>query len=539
MSGGDAVRMHPREHIAQCPEKPAVVMAGSGRALPYRDLVSRSNRAARCMRDLGLKVGDGVAILLENHFRFFEPVWATQNSGLYLTTLSTHLTPTELAHILNDSGASVLVTSHAFAGKVAALIPLAPGVRHVLMMDGAIDGTQSYEALTDGQDDGPLPGEVQGNFMLYSSGTTGFPKGIKPQLTGLPLGELTGILKTLIPTHGLRQQSIYLSPAPLYHAAPLKWNIAVQSVGGTSVIMEQFDAEAMLAAIERHRVTHVQCVPTMFVRLLKLPEAVRAQYDLSSLERVIHAAAPCPIDVKERMIEWLGPIVEEYYAGTESNGLCVITAEEWLTRKGSVGRSVRGAIHIMDDTGELELPAEEPGVIYFEGGTPFVYHKDPEKTARSHNSKGWSAIGDVGYVDSEGYLFLTDRKDNVIISGGVNIYPQEAENALTTHPKVFDAAVLGVPNAEFGEEVKAVVQLMPGVAPSAELESELRAWLSIRIAGIKQPRSYDYVDSLPRLPTGKLLKRVLRERYWKNNLRGGATIAERITSNTTHSENDR
>ena len=295
----------------------------------------------------------------------------------------------------------------------------------------------------------------------------------------------------------------------------------------------------MLAAIERHRVTHVQCVPTMFVRLLKLPEAVRAQYDLSSLERVIHAAAPCPIDVKERMIEWLGPIVEEYYAGTESNGLCVITAEEWLKRKGSVGRSVRGAVHIMDDTGERELPAEEPGVIYFEGGTPFVYHKDPEKTARSRNSKGWSAIGDVGYVDSEGYLFLTDRKDNVIISGGVNIYPQEAENVLTTHPKVFDAAVLGVPNAEFGEEVKAVVQLMPGVAPSAELESELRAWLSIRLAGIKQPRSYDYVDSLPRLPTGKLLKRVLRERYWKNDLRSGATIAERITSNTTHSENDR
>ncbi len=536
MSGGDANRMHPRQHIAKCPGKPAVVMAGSGRTLSYRDLVSRSNRVARCIRDLGLKVGDGVAILLENHFRFFEPVWATQNNGLYLTTLSTHLTPTELAHILNDSGSSILVTSHAFAGKVAAVVPLTPCVRHVLMMDGTIDGTQSYEALADGQDDGPLPDEVQGNFMLYSSGTTGVPKGIKPQLTGLPLGELTGVLKTLIPTHGLREQSIYLSPAPLYHAAPLKWNIAVQSVGGTSVIMEQFDAEAMLAAIERHRVTHVQCVPTMFVRLLKLPAAVRAQYDLSSLERVIHAAAPCPIDVKERMIEWLGPIVEEYYAGTESNGLCVITAEEWLKRKGSVGRSVRGPIHIMDETGERELPAGEPGVIYFEGGTPFVYHKDPEKTAKALNSK---TCGDVGYVDSEGYLFLTDRKDNVIISGGVNIYPQEAENLLTTHPKVFDVAVLGVPNADFGEEVKAVVQLMPGVAPSPEIEGELRAWLSERLAGIKQPRSYDYVDSLPRLPTGKLLKRVLRERYWKNDMRSDSTIAERITRTSTNSENDR
>jgi acyl-CoA synthetase (AMP-forming)/AMP-acid ligase II len=539
MSASGAHRLHPRQYAVRCPGKPAMVMAATGAALSYRELDSRSNRASRCIRALGLKTGDGVAILLDNHFRFFEPVWATQNSGLYLTTLSTHLTPPELAHILNDSGARILVTSLAFAGKIAPLIPLAPGVRLILMMDGAIDGTQPYEALVDGQDDAPLPDEVQGNFMLYSSGTTGFPKGIKPQLTGLPLGELTGILKTLIPTHGLGEHSVYLSTAPLYHTAPLKWNVVVQSVGGTSIIMQQFDAQAMLAAIERYRVTHVQCVPTMFVRLLKLPQSVRAKYDLSSLERVIHAAAPCPIDVKERMIEWLGPIVEEYYAGTESNGLCVITSGEWLKHKGSVGRSLRGPIHIMDDSGERELPPCEPGVIYFEGGTPFVYHNDPEKTAKAQNSRGWSAIGDVGYVDEEGYLFLTDRKDNVIISGGVNIYPQEAENLLTTHPKIFDAAVLGVPNVEFGEEVKAVVQLMPGVAASAELEDELRAWLSDRLAGIKQPRSYDFVDSLPRLPTGKMLKRLLRDRYWQNHLRSDSTIAERITSAAPNPENDR
>jgi long-chain acyl-CoA synthetase len=528
--------MHPREFATKNPGKPAIIMAASGKTVSYGEIVWRSNRAARCVRDLGANPGDGIAVLLENHFRFYEPVWATQNTGLYLTTLSTHLTPPEMAHILNDSEAKLLITSHAFAEKVAALIPLAPGVKHTLMMDGAIDGTLSYEVLVDTLDDAPLPGEVQGNFMLYSSGTTGFPKGIKPQLTGLPLGELTGILKTLIPTHGLSEETIYLSPAPLYHTAPLKWNIAIQSVGGTSVIMEQFDAEAMLAAIERYRVTHVQCVPTMFVRLLKLPDEIRRKYDLGSLKRVIHAAAPCPIDVKERMIEWLGPIVEEYYAGTESNGLCVISADEWLTHKGSVGRSVRGPIHIMDETGERELPAGEPGVIYFEGGTPFVYHKDPDKTAKTRNSRGWSAIGDVGYVDSEGYLFLTDRKDNMIISGGVNIYPQEAENLLTAHPKVFDVAVLGVPNAEFGEEVKAVVQPMPGVAPSLELENELRAWLSDRLAGIKQPRSYDFVDSLPRLPTGKLLKRILRDRYWKESGRGGATIAEQITSVSANGE---
>jgi long-chain acyl-CoA synthetase len=536
MSASASGRMHPRRYAATYPGKPAVVMAASGRTLSYGELNSQSNRVSRCIRDLGVKIGDGVAILLENHLRFFEPVWATQNNGLYLTTLSTHLTPPELAHILNDSGASILVTSRAFAGKIAPLIPLARGVRHILMMDGAIEGVQPYEALVDGQNDDPLPGEVQGNFMLYSSGTTGVPKGIKPPLAGLPLGELTGILKTLIPTHGLGENSVYLSTAPLYHTAPLKWNIALHCVGGTSVVMQQFDAEDMLAAIERHRVTHVQCVPTMFVRLLKLPQPVRAKYDLSSLERVIHAAAPCPIDVKERMIEWLGPIVEEYYAGTESNGLCVITAEEWLKRKGSVGRSVRGPIHIMDDTGERELPAGEPGVVYFEGGTPFVYHNDPEKTGKARNSKGWSAIGDVGYVDSEGYLFLTDRKDNVIISGGVNIYPQEAENLLVTHPKVFDAAVLGVPNADFGEEVKAVVQLMPGVAPTPELEGELRTWLSDRLSAIKQPRSYDFVDSLPRLPTGKLLKRLLRERYWKSGSRRDHTIAQRISA--PNPEND-
>jgi long-chain acyl-CoA synthetase len=537
MNARDAAPMHPRQYAATCPAKPAIVMAASGRTLGYRELNSRSNRLSRCMRDLGVKVGDGVAILLENHLRFFEPVWATQNNGLYLTTLSTHLTPPELAHILNDSGASILVTSHAFAGKIAPLIPLARGVRHILMMDGAIEGAQSYEALVDGRDDNPLPGEVQGNFMLYSSGTTGVPKGIKPSLTGMRLGELTGILKALIPIHGLSERSVYLSTAPLYHTAPLKWNVAIHCVGGTSVIMQQFDAEDMLATIERYRVTHVQCVPTMFVRLLKLPQRVRAKYDLSSLQRVIHAAAPCPIDVKERMIDWLGPIIEEYYAGTESNGLCVITAAEWLAHKGSVGRSVRGPIHIMDDTGERELPAGEPGVVYFEGGTPFVYHNDPEKTDKARNSKGWSAIGDVGYVDSEGYLFLTDRKDNVIISGGVNIYPQEAENLLVTHPKVFDAAVLGVPSADFGEEVKAVVQPMPGVAPTSELEGELRAWLSDRLSTIKQPRSYDFVESLPRLPTGKLLKRLLRERYWKCGARRDHTIAQRISA--PNPENDR
>ncbi len=404
-----------------------------------------------------------------------------------------------------------------------------PRLKHILMMDGAAEGMDSYEEALDSAADAPLPCEIQGNFMLYSSGTTGFPKGIKPALTGLPLGALTGIVQVLVPIHGFHSDMVYLSPAPLYHAAPLKWNFTVQIVGGTCVVMEHFDAEGVLAAIERYRVTHAQFVPTMFVRMLKLPEHVRRKYDLRSLERVVHAAAPCPIDIKDQMIAWLGPIIEEYYAGTESNGLCVIRSDEWLKRKGSVGRSVRGPIHIMDETGERELPTGEPGVIYFEGGTPFIYHKDPEKTAKTRNSRGWTAIGDIGFVDAEGYLFLTDRKDNVIISGGVNIYPQEAENLLTAHPKVLDVAVIGVPNPDFGEEVKALVQLADGVEPSAELAEELRAWLALRLATYKQPRSYEFVESLPRLPTGKLVKRILRERYWKQ----GQTLAERMAGNPT------
>jgi long-chain acyl-CoA synthetase len=531
--------MHPRIHAAATPSKLAIIMAGSGRSETYGELVSRSNQFARVLRMCGLKTGDGVAVLLENQVRFYESVWAALNNGYYLTTLSTHLTPPELAHILNDSEAKILVTSFVFSDKVAALQPLVPDLTHIFMMDGVIAGTRSYEHALVGQDVSLLPGETQGNFLLYSSGTTGFPKGIKPALTGLPPGELTGIVKTLVPTYAFNEDMIYLSPAPLYHAAPLKWNFTVQALGGTSIIMEQFDAEATLAAIERFRVTHAQFVPTMFVRMLKLPEDVRKKYDVSSLRRVIHAAAPCPVDVKERMIAWWGPIIEEYYAGTESNGLCTITAQEWMERKGSVGRSVRGSLHIMDETGERELPVGEAGIIYFEGGTPFEYHKDPEKTAKTRNSRGWTAIGDIGFVDNEGYLFLTDRKDNVIISGGVNIYPQEAENLLMAHPKVLDVAVIGVPNSEFGEEVKALVQPVDGNAPSQDLADELRAWLGDRLAHYKQPRSYDFVDSLPRLPTGKLLKRVLRDRYWQGAERPGLTIAERLSSKLPHEEPSR
>jgi long-chain acyl-CoA synthetase len=309
---------------------------------------------------------------------------------------------------------------------------------------------------------------------------------------------------------------VYLSPAPLYHAAPLRFTMAVQRVGGTVIVMEHFDPADLLRLIETYRVTHIQVVPTMFVRMLKLPKEERERYDVSSLQTVIHAAAPCPIPVKEQMIEWWGPKIHEYYAGTEGNGFCAITSEEWLAHKGSVGKPLLGELHIVDDDGNEVGPREE-GTIYFGGGAQFEYHNDPEKTASSRDSKGrgWSTLGDVGYADEDGYLYLTDRKAYMIISGGVNIYPQEAENLLTTHPKVLDVAVIGVPNEDFGEEVKAVVQLVDGIEPSPDLVRELIQFCRDELADVKCPRTVDFVDELPRHPTGKLYKRLLRDTYWE------------------------
>ncbi|MGQ3031368.1 MAG: AMP-binding enzyme, partial [Ferrovibrionaceae bacterium] len=282
--------------------------------------------------------------------------------------------------------------------------------------------------------------------------------------------------------------------------------------GATVIVMERFDAAAALALIARHRVSHAQWVPTMFVRLLKLPEAQRKAHDLSSLVCAVHAAAPCPIEIKQRMIDWWGPIVWEYYAGTEANGATIISSAEWLTHKGSVGRAVLGEIHVMNDRDE-EVAVGEQGVIYFGNGPGFEYLNDPEKTASSRNARGWSTLGDIGRVDAEGYLYLTDRVANMIISGGVNIYPQEIENILICHPGVADVAVIGVPDDEFGEAVKAVVQPAAGEG-SARLADELVALCRDRLAHYKCPRSVDFVDSLPRHPNGKLFKRLLRERYW-------------------------
>ncbi|MGE0668889.1 MAG: acyl-CoA synthetase [Sphingomonadales bacterium] len=507
--------MHPSVHARTTPDKPAYIIAASGDVVTYGELEKGSNRLAQVFRARDLRPGDHIALLMENQKRFYEVCWAAQRAGLYYTAISTRLTAPEAAYIVADCGAKMLITSLGMARVAADLPGEVPGVAALLMTDGTVPGFESYEDAVAAMPDTPIADETSGVDMLYSSGTTGRPKGVKLPLTGDPIEHVSpqGMASRML--YGFDENTIYLSPAPLYHAAPLRFNMWVQRVGGTCVIMEHFDAEDYLRLVEKHRATHSQLVPTMFVRMLKLPEEVRLKYDVSSLRVAIHAAAPCPVEVKRAMIDWWGPILMEYYAGTEGNGSTFINSEDWLKHPGSVGRSLVAALHIVGDDGQ-ELPPGEPGTIYFSGGPDFSYHNDPEKTAQTRNEQGWSTLGDVGYVDEEGFLYLTDRKAFMIISGGVNIYPQEVENLLIGHPKVADVAVFGVPNDEFGEEVKAVVQPMDWADAGPALEAELIAFARERLAHLKCPRSVDFEQELPRHPTGKLYKRLLRDRYWGN-----------------------
>ncbi|HYB97883.1 MAG TPA: AMP-binding protein [Candidatus Limnocylindrales bacterium] len=505
--------MYPAAHAAENPDKPAYIMADSGEVVTYGQLDERSNRCAQMLWSLGLRRGDGIAIMMENHPRFLEICWAAQRSGLYYTAISSRLTPAEVAYIVGDCGAKVMFTSAAKADVASEAAASCGGLLARLMVDQPLHGFDSYETAVARFAPEPLAEELEGADMLYSSGTTGKPKGVKIPLSGQPAGTPNTMVAFVAGLYGVGADSVYLSPAPLYHAAPLRFNMTVHRLGGTCVIMEHFDPQQALALIEKYRVTHSQWVPTMFVRMLKLDQSQRRAHDLSSLRVAVHAAAPCPIPVKQQMIEWWGPILFEYYGGTEGNGLCAITSEEWLRHKGSVGKPILGKLHIVDDDGN-ELPCGEPGTVYFAEGGRFEYHNDPDKTRQAHNDKGWSTLGDVGYVDEEGYLYLTDRKAFMIISGGVNIYPQEAENVLITHPKVADVAVFGVPNEDFGEEVKAVVQPMDMADAGPELERELIDFCQRQLAKIKCPRSIDFEAELPRHPTGKLYKRLLRDRYW-------------------------
>lgn len=506
------MKFFPDAHAEAHPDKPAYIMAGTGETVGYGELVERSRRAAHLMRALGAGHGTCVALMMENHVRFLELAWAAQRAGLRYTAVSPRLTPDEVAYILEDSASRLLFASASTAAVAREAAGRAPNVEHLISADAGTPGFDTLEELLEDRPATPLADEREGSEFLYSSGTTGRPKAISAELPLHPIGTPPGIVPLFERLYGFGEDTVYLSPAPLYHSAPLRFNMAVHRLGGTTVVMERFDAAWALDLVERLGVTHTQMVPTMFVRLLRLTDEQRRAHDLSTLRAVVHAAAPCPPEVKAQMIDWLGPIVYEYYSSTEVHLLTAIDSEDWLAHRGSVGRALIGTPHILDDDGN-ELPAGEAGTVWSEGGPAFEYHNDPDKTAESRNERGYRTVGDIGYLDSDGYLCLTDRKADMIISGGVNVYPQEAENVLVTHPAVADAAVFGIPHAELGEEVKGVVQLLPTGRSEEDIEAELITYCQERLAKYKCPRSIDFTDDLPRHATGKLYKRLLRDRY--------------------------
>jgi long-chain acyl-CoA synthetase len=510
--------MYPGKYAASHATHPAVVMAGTGETITYGELEARSNRLAHLLRARGLGRLDHYSIYMANNARYVECCAAGERAGHYYTCVNSFLTAEELAYILNNSQSKVLITSQAKRDVALAALPLSPGIELCLIVDGegAGDRVLNLDTATKGFPVSPIPDESLGTAMLYSSGTTGRPKGIVRPLPPQPPVHHLPIFDFLVKLWQYREGMIYLSPAPLYHSAPQAAVGLTIRMGGTAIIMERFDAEHYLQLVEKYRVTHSQLVPTMFSRLLKLPDVVRRRCDLGSLEIAIHAAAPCPVQVKEQMIEWWGPIIHEYYGATEGLGFTACNSAEWLAHKGTVGRVLLGELKVLDDN-MAPLPVGTPGTLWFKTATPFEYFNDPAKTAEARSADGsMSTVGDVGYVDKDGYLHLTDRATFMIISGGVNIYPQECENLLITHPKVADAAVFGVPNADLGEEVKAVVQLMPDVPPDPQTVEELLAFCGRHLARQKVPRSIDFEAELPRLPTGKLYKRLLRDRYWGN-----------------------
>ena len=504
--------MHPITHAQTRPDHPAMIMAGSGQTVTFAEMDAYANRFAQLLRARGLKRGDHFAVLMENNVHYLQVVWGSQRAGTMMVPISTRLTAPEICYILKDAGAKFLLTSTRYAEAIEGIrdecadLPL-------LIVDG--EGEEDYEAALAAQPAEPIADQAPGQYMLYSSGTTGRPKGVKPAppedddiLATNPLMGLA-VMGAGMPADG---SMVYLSPAPLYHAAPIGWCTTAQRLGGTVVVMEKFDPEHALETIEKYKVTDSQWVPTHFVRMLKLDPEVRTRYDLSSHQRALHAAAPCPVPIKREMIEWWGPIINEYYAGSEGVGMTLIKAEDWLTHPGSVGKAIHGTLHVCDAEGE-EVPAGQDGLLYFENDLIPTYHNDPEKTREAMHPKGWMTLGDIGHVDEDGFLYLTDRKSHMIISGGVNIYPQEIENLLVTHDKVMDAAVIGAPCPDFGEKVVAVVQPIDMADAGDALEAELRDFLAPSLSKIKMPKLFDFRAQLPREANGKLYKRELRDEY--------------------------
>ena len=504
--------MHPIAHAQTRPDHPAIIMAPSGETVTFGQMDDYANRFAQLLRSRGLKRGDHFAVLMENNSHYLQVVWGSQRAGTMMVPISTRLTAPEICYILKDANAKFLLTTRKFADVIEGIrgdcadLPL-------LIVGG--EGDEDYDAALAAQPAEPIADQAPGQYMLYSSGTTGRPKGVKPAPPAdediQAVNPLVGlaVMGAGMPADG---SMVYLSPAPLYHAAPLGWCTTAQRLGGTVVVMEKFDPELALATIEQYRVTDSQWVPTHFVRMLKLDPELRTRYDLSSHKRALHAAAPCPVPIKREMIEWWGPIINEYYAGSEGIGMTLIKAEDWLDHPGSVGKAIHGTLHVCNPDGE-EVPAGQNGLLFFENENIPTYHNDPDKTREAMHPKGWMTLGDIGHLDPDGYLYLTDRKSHMIISGGVNIYPQEIENLLVTHDKVMDAAVIGAPCPDFGEKVVAVIQPMDMEAAGDALEAELRDFLAPSLSKIKMPKQFDFRPQLPREANGKLYKRELRDEY--------------------------